>query len=417
MAIAKTEPISDFAWYERRAVELLAGDGYKNNAGNPTAFWPIGYPLFLAAIKAVGGTSPIAVGIVQATLSTVSIWLTYEIARRVVSPGWAVLASAVVAFNPSQIVYASVEGTETLFTLLFLSSLLLLLRVTPEKLDRRQLLLIGVIVGYAMLVRAVALLLPVLFIAFLWWQLPKGKRLIPVAAFAIGVAVIVSPWLIRNVIVMGTPSLSTSGGVNFRIGNGPGATGEWRNFAPGDPILDYEGEAERDRAGYTLTFKDIAADPARVIKLIPRKMSLLWWSDESGFYWSLTSRSENTPRIPQARLIQLNDTFWKWFLVFAVAGVVAAYARNRTTRTSMLLMAILGYWVVMHAALIANDRFHMPVIPIMGIFAVFGLMTASEYVSRAFAGAEAATDPGLRGETPQGAANARSKRARKRGHS
>jgi 4-amino-4-deoxy-L-arabinose transferase-like glycosyltransferase len=321
-----------------------------------------------------------------------------------------------VTFIPSQIVYVSVMGTETLFTFLLLFSLLLLTRITPENSKKKQLLLTGIVLGYAMLVRAVAVLLPVVFIAFLFWRIPREKRLSSLAAFVLGVTVVISPWLIRNVVVMGTPSLSTSGGVNFRIGNGPGATGEWRNFAPGDPILSYEGEAARDRAGYTLTLKDVALNPMRVIKLVPHKMSLLWWSDESGIYWSLASRPADAPRLPQARIIQLNDAIWKWFLALSVAGIVLAWVQPRKNQVSILLTAILGYWLVIHAVLIANDRFHMPIIPILGIFMVFGVMTATKFISRASEEPAKSDVPDQKTSNAPGKARGRSLRARKRGH-
>ena len=41
-------PTSDAAWYFGRAVGLAAGEGY-SESGLPTAYWPVGYPIMLAA--------------------------------------------------------------------------------------------------------------------------------------------------------------------------------------------------------------------------------------------------------------------------------------------------------------------------------------------------------------------------------
>ena len=45
-----TTPTSDAAWYFERAVGLANGAGY-SEGGLPTAFWPIGYPAILSAVR------------------------------------------------------------------------------------------------------------------------------------------------------------------------------------------------------------------------------------------------------------------------------------------------------------------------------------------------------------------------------
>src|ERR1700757_3689740 len=47
---------SDFAWYYARAVGIAAGSGYAEH-GILTAFWPVGWPGFLAALFTAIGPS------------------------------------------------------------------------------------------------------------------------------------------------------------------------------------------------------------------------------------------------------------------------------------------------------------------------------------------------------------------------
>src|SRR5215831_20037442 len=42
-------PVSDAKWYFDRAVSIVHGNGYAFD-GIPTAFWPVGYPGFLALL-------------------------------------------------------------------------------------------------------------------------------------------------------------------------------------------------------------------------------------------------------------------------------------------------------------------------------------------------------------------------------
>ena len=53
------EQSSDFLWYYQRAVEIASGSGYAER-GVLTAFWPVGWPGFLAALFAITGPSVLA---------------------------------------------------------------------------------------------------------------------------------------------------------------------------------------------------------------------------------------------------------------------------------------------------------------------------------------------------------------------
>ena len=61
----KTYPETDFMWYHIKGVELSRGMGFLNGVypyytgkiGYPTAFRPIGYPLTLACLYSIFGTS------------------------------------------------------------------------------------------------------------------------------------------------------------------------------------------------------------------------------------------------------------------------------------------------------------------------------------------------------------------------
>src|SRR5258706_11767500 len=54
--IMSVTPYSDGAWYVARATDIWAGRGYAEN-GVPTAYWPVGYPGFLAGVFSVFGPS------------------------------------------------------------------------------------------------------------------------------------------------------------------------------------------------------------------------------------------------------------------------------------------------------------------------------------------------------------------------
>ena len=70
-------PSSDAAVYDRLARDLASGVGYVNEEGLPTAYMPVGYPAFLAAIYMIFGHSWTAGVIANAFVSSLSVLLAY----------------------------------------------------------------------------------------------------------------------------------------------------------------------------------------------------------------------------------------------------------------------------------------------------------------------------------------------------
>ena len=116
---------SDAAAYDRLGWRLAQGQGYVTGDGTPTAYWPVGYPAFLAAIYVIFGYSWLAAGIANALLGTVSVALTYRLAREFLSSRSSLVAAGAVAFLPSHITtYTSVLRNEILHTALVLAALI-----------------------------------------------------------------------------------------------------------------------------------------------------------------------------------------------------------------------------------------------------------------------------------------------------
>ncbi|GMA58507.1 hypothetical protein GCM10025858_30100 [Alicyclobacillus sacchari] len=151
---------ADFQWYYDHAVELASNQGY-NWFGQPTAYWPIGWPLFLSLIFRTTGPS-VAVGlIVNALLSTLIVWLIYLLTRRLFqSHAYALAAAICYSLLPSQVVWNSVLGSEELFTTLLLISLYLYLRADRTRALSLGVAIAGIALGFAVDVRPIPLAFP-----------------------------------------------------------------------------------------------------------------------------------------------------------------------------------------------------------------------------------------------------------------
>lgn len=158
----QTPLISDVGHYDRLAVSLADGKGYIDAEGNPTAFWPVGNPAFLAAIYLIFGHSVFAATIVNAALGTLTVLLTYLLAAQFLVNRQALLAAAIVTFLPSHVlIFPPSLWSENLYAPLVLLTLLIALRLFRNPTWRNALLL-GVVIGLGAHVRPVLPLFPAL---------------------------------------------------------------------------------------------------------------------------------------------------------------------------------------------------------------------------------------------------------------
>ncbi len=154
-------PGDDALAYDNLAWRLANGQGYVDADGYSTAFWPVGYPAFLAALYVVFGHSWTAAGIANALVGTLSVILTYKLSREVLSSRLALLAAAAVALLPSHVIaYTSTLRNETLHT-----ALVLIVMIATSRLMRsptwKNAALLGFMIGVSVYVRPILLLFPV----------------------------------------------------------------------------------------------------------------------------------------------------------------------------------------------------------------------------------------------------------------
>ena len=279
VVLLQMPPGSDAAAYDRLGWGLAQGSGYAAEDGTPTASLPVGYPAFLAVIYLVFGHSWLAAGLANALLGTASVVLTYILAREFLSSRLSLYAAIVVALLPSHIIsFTSVLRNESLHTVLVLLALIAtchLVRLPSLK----NAVLLGVIIGIGVYVRPILLLFPVSVAILLF--IPGGlslRRAVGLACVTVLASLIaISPWSVRNYIVMGEPVLtSTNGGRLFYMGNGPGATGEHRAIPPG--TFSETSEITAYREGIKLAIEHMMEHPASWLRILPIKFFHLWAS-------------------------------------------------------------------------------------------------------------------------------------------
>lgn len=218
----------------------LVIDGDLFMLGNPIAYRTPIYPWFLAVVQFVFGTGALgAIVVLQALMAVATIWIAGKIAAELTQSDWAMPLTILVALPAlSAVTYSATVLTETLFTaLLMLNLWSTLMYVRTPTLGRAA--ICGVTYALAMLTRPVMMHLWVAHVVFVLavrkrtetgpqsGRISLGKQWSHIGVAALTVAILISPWLLRNQHLFGSPFLTEFLGrniwiVTFQDGSGAG---------------------------------------------------------------------------------------------------------------------------------------------------------------------------------------------------
>lgn len=376
--LVPVEPASDAAWYFARATEMAAGQGYSEK-GHPTAFWPVGYPAFLAGLFVVFGSNVLVGQLANLALAAASAPLIYSIAKRLLGDETAArLALVLVTVYPNSIAYVALLLTETLFTFLLLLATWLLLR----RQSLSVLLATGVVFGLAIFVKSQTILLIVPIVVLVGWTHCTWRPLwVGVARSVLVLAVAlatVSPWSWRNQQVFGQWIMSsTNGGISLLCGNNPSVVGDYRrDFSCDDRIFDgvrfsVQDQVAADRRARDLAFQWIRDHPADFVGMFPKKIFRLWVPDGEA-EWAYQQDSPvygaNATMFRAVRLA--NQALYLLMLAGAAAGVLVALA-HRAPPIVFLGVAIAAVHTIVSMVFSGQSRYHFPTMPFLIAYAAW----------------------------------------------
>lgn len=368
------EPRSDGEFYMLRAAEMARGMGYQE-AGHPTAFWPVGYPALLALAMSVVGPGMVGPMFLNLAAAALILWLILWFGRTLGGGELAARAGALLyALYPAHIAYTGAPLSETVATAVTMAAFALLIARRHQRLG---LIAAGLLFGAATLMRTQTLLFPagaliLLMLAyrdFGWRDAVKAGLVVYLALLAA-----ILPWSVRNSQELGTLVLvSTNGGVALHAGANDLADGNhmavertplWADVGvPWDQRV--QRQIEVDRRLRTMATDWIAAHPGRWLALGPRKMLLLWRQDTDGF-WSLHASHPAHER--SWWLLQwLNQAYYVVLLGLALAcfwtGARAVLRRDETQAPLILLAATPIFVTILAFFFTGQVRYHYPAMP------------------------------------------------------
>jgi hypothetical protein len=421
--VERPRNLRDPLFYLLLGEQLAKGDGYTYPAfdqstgaflGNfPTAYYPPGYPLFLAPFFWVVDLLPGDISLfgtalaLQVLLSVALVGLTFALGRRLAGPTVGLAAAVATAIWPNLVFHSGVILTETLF-LVVLTLLFLVALASPEVARApgwRRMVTVGVLLGAVGLIRPVSLVIAPLFV-LLWWSDGVGRAVKKLAIVAVATVVVLAPWSILSSIRMESPVLlSLNFGDNLCIGYRDGATGGF-SLAPDC----FDGYEQYERPEYELRRQSdnierattwFTENPGTAIGLVPDRARYTLESDHDGLTAAGDFGASPVAKPGTVDLLgNIADGYYYLLAALAVAGVVVVVRRGdwRDRRWQLfILTAPVG--LISPLATFGEPRFKMSIYPVLAICA--GVAVAALVDRRSSGGSEASPEPAS-GDTDDG---------------
>jgi 4-amino-4-deoxy-L-arabinose transferase-like glycosyltransferase/putative flippase GtrA len=387
--------VKDSAFYDSAAHWFMGSGTFAvSDALNPSAWVMPGYSFFLSVVYWLFGGDPsnlLAVRIVQAALSVLTIVVLYRVALRFDRRG---LGLAVVLFASLYPPFTRANGyilTEVLYTFLLCLVVLFGVRLLEEA-SCENASSFAILLALAAYVRPAAVLWGVVPFLFLVKRVPF-RRLAALSAVALIVfCVCMSPWWIRNAQVYDRfVPLSTSS-------SDPLLRGTYSMFYQGD---DTGGVPEGVLIWTSAEMQDMTAEAELQADSHYKELALARLKDQLVHHPAqlllgrlhATFGSFRSPYLlPQYSKPVKEAIKYSQLLVLLVPAIVAIWAKRKDKRVLLLgsLPVLVG---LIYAAILIDSRYVLPLMPVILLLAAMGWLHIFDWGSRKRGAHDAARTP------------------------
>jgi hypothetical protein len=402
-----------FRWYAQQDLkqlepyvnfDLSTATDYDPQYGLYTSFRAPLYPTFLAIVYFFSGTGFsrfFAARLAQVILLAAPLApLTYLVSKYLSASFFtdetklekvARVSAWLIACYPMLLVYPLGLGTENPFFVLLLASFFFLLK-SIEQPTKLNFILAGIFLALTALTRSVILPFAGLVIVYviarrmlfprtlaphasaggqsqIIKEIASGKTAPRNDVLLVGIAfvLVIAPWIVRNSLLHHKlTGIETSMGYNLYLGYYPQGNGSFI-FGPSLDLLTIMDDAERNQIGTQKAIEFINEAPERIIPLAINRL---------GFFFGLEKRvlmyfySNNLiGYIPKPLLLVISAILLLPFVVISISAMFGLSYLKWNPQTILLALLLFTY-LLPYVFILAEDRFHLALLPFFAILAV-----------------------------------------------
>ncbi|MCF6356953.1 MAG: glycosyltransferase family 39 protein [Draconibacterium sp.] len=402
-------PLNDANGYHQLALNILNTSSFSGNS--PVYIFDFftldsvrtpGYPVFLAFIYLLFGVSPSLVIIFQIALNLASIYLVYSIAAKLFSnKNIALISAFLFSLDIYTLFFIFELYTETLFVFTLLFSTVLFIKSINSH-GFLHLIISGILIGLSALIRPIAIFLPIVYIAIIFFfdKHSVSLKFFKTGVLSISFLLIISLWMMRNYNEYSHFGFSTISSVNLYLFNAAitksnstdkntqQIINEFKNIA-----INAGASKQNNAFDNAEIFKMLGKEYIKTNKLLFIKQHFLGMLN---MYLSIGHRqllnrlgfatSEGGKKYSQSNLRRLlnNSTnmeivFAFWLIAFLIfCYVFASYGIFSMLKTKeyfsiFLLLGLIFYFTFL-TGVGGSPRFRIPVVPFYSMLAGYGFV-------------------------------------------
>ncbi len=382
--LVQNVPVSDSAAYHQFAIWMAEGKGYLDiRTGNPTAYWPVGYPAFLSFVYRLFGPDLMFGEMANGVLSALVMWLCYDISRRLFRCEKAArLLLLILACYPAHWFFSMILASE----MLALTLVLVIIDLSMRR-GVQVALACGVAAGLAMLAKpqtvAVAGFCWMFSFGYHGWHLKSFRHWARITVIYLVVLVVVMPWVWRNHQTLGAwIPVSTNGGMNMFIGNNPKASGTYQEVPKFKVLSQIEDEVVRDKEAWKEVRAYLQEYPLEALARVPAKLASLYFRENSGsfeegkgysWFWQGLNKKvvhANTELVVIYK--EISNLYYYALALLSWLGLLVLIWRERIhfflNGQAIPIVAVLWFTLV-YLAFFGTSRFHFLMVPLLGMYA------------------------------------------------
>jgi 4-amino-4-deoxy-L-arabinose transferase-like glycosyltransferase len=326
------------------------------------------YPTFLAIVYSIFGVGAkrfFIARIIQTFLGAALVPLTYLIAKNLlpINKKWNKAAAWIISFYPMLVLYPLSLATENLFFLLMVGSTWVLL-IAEKNRKWYWFALAGVLLGLTSLTRSVVLVSAGLVVGWIWFALKERK--FALITFIV-ICAVTLPWMVRNSILHHkVTGIESSLGYNLYLGYHPKSSGTFQYGISLD-LIPYLDDGLRDKIGQNSAFNFIKSNPERLPYLTVRKLGYFFGLERRALTYFYSNNFFGF--IPNPQLILISIIFLAPFVFICLSAAFGFAMTKWNGSNSLICLLIIGY-LIPHILIMAEDRFHITMVPFLTIAAV-----------------------------------------------